>query len=230
MLSERPGPAGERRRRVLGVSTVLVGVAQLAVAGFLITLPGSSPTLDPLTFPQEEGDGRTRGPVAALSPRPIATPRTAASRGPASEHDPTGGPTSGPAVPVPTVPANTVPVPTLPASTVPTNTEPASTGPTSTGPTPAGPERWTASPEEAASPGGSMRPGSEPEAARDGEPVPPRAARRAPREVSVHAPDTPPLVAGGHATRTPAPWRTRMPSGLVDGHPAETGYGYGPRS
>jgi hypothetical protein len=200
VLSERPGPAGERRRRVLGVSTVLLGVVHLAVAGFLITLPGSSPTLDPLTFPQEK-DGRTRGPVAALSPRPNATPYTAATRSPASE--PTGGPASGPATPAPTPPEATA---SRERTTAPANPE-AAVSPT---------------------PGGSGRP--EPEATRDGESVPPRAARRSPREVSVHDPGTPPLVAGRHATRTPAPWRTRKPSGLVEGRPAEIGYGFGPRS
>ncbi|MEV4470823.1 hypothetical protein [Nonomuraea sp. NPDC049504] len=195
MLSERPGPAGARRRRVLGVSALLAGVLQLAVAGVLIGVPGSSPTLDPLTFPYEE-DARGRRPLSALSPRPIATPTSAPSGAPsgapsdgqngaptsAPTGGPTGGPTSGPRIGAITS------APSSPA---------------------------TAGPKPSTRDGGSARPRS-----REGEAVPPRAARTSPREVSVLAPETPPLVAGRRPARTPRPWRTQAPSGLVQGHQA----------
>ncbi|PRX61908.1 hypothetical protein B0I32_114277 [Nonomuraea fuscirosea] len=109
VLTPPPDPAVARRRRrglVLRVSTVLAGVLQLALAGFLITLPGGSTTLDPL--PGSEHDRRpeaVRVPMAAATPRPTVsgvrpsapTPRpTTSSYGVTSRPTPAGSPKTAP--------------------------------------------------------------------------------------------------------------------------------------
>ncbi|MFB4277407.1 MULTISPECIES: hypothetical protein [unclassified Nonomuraea] len=74
------GPAGmrtsqssERRGQALRISTVLAGLLHLVLAGLLIAIPGSSPTLDALPVPEGDKE-RARRPVAALSPRPATSP------------------------------------------------------------------------------------------------------------------------------------------------------------
>ncbi|MEV5894247.1 hypothetical protein [Nonomuraea fuscirosea] len=130
VLTPPPDPAVARRRRrglVLRVSTVLAGVLQLALAGFLITLPGGSTTLDPL--PGSEHDRRpeaVRVPMAAATPRPTSsgvrpsapTPRpTTSSYGGTSRQSPAGSPVT--ASTGPTAPAGADPTTTAdPDSTV----------------------------------------------------------------------------------------------------------------
>ncbi|MEV4173594.1 hypothetical protein [Nonomuraea sp. NPDC049709] len=74
------GPAGmrtsqssERRGQALRISTVLAGLLHLVLAGLLIAIPGSSPTLDALPVPEGDKE-RARRPVAVLSPRPATSP------------------------------------------------------------------------------------------------------------------------------------------------------------
>ncbi|GAA3694412.1 hypothetical protein GCM10022224_069980 [Nonomuraea antimicrobica] len=63
----------DRRGRALRISTVLAGVVHLVLAGILIGIPGSSPTLDPLPVPEQQKQADPR-PGSALSRRAAATP------------------------------------------------------------------------------------------------------------------------------------------------------------
>ncbi|WP_344489685.1 hypothetical protein [Nonomuraea monospora] len=101
--------AEERRRRrglALRVSTLLVGVLNLALAAVLIALPGSSTSFDPLPTPgagaesrgETREDVRTGRPVAATSPR--SAPAPVAPTSPRSAPAPIA-PTTGAAPPSP---------------------------------------------------------------------------------------------------------------------------------
>ncbi len=213
VLTPPPDPAVERRRRrglVLRISTVLAGVLQLALAGFLITLPGGSTTLDPL--PGSERDRRpeaVRVPMAAATPRPAAS--SARPSAPTAPAAPTTRPTSSP------YGWTSRPSPATSPTTVPTGTGPTGTGPTTTADSgsttvsPAGPASTNA--PGASAPPATRRPGP----ARKRGYVPPEPALSpAPRIVSTLAP----LV------RQPRPraTRTTLPGSVPGSASDQTGY------
>ncbi|GAA1673924.1 hypothetical protein GCM10009733_083700 [Nonomuraea maheshkhaliensis] len=205
MLTPPPDPAVERRRRrglVVRISTVLAGVLQLALAGFLITLPGGSTTLDPLP-----GSERDRRPEAVRVPMAAATPRpTPSGARPSAPSAPTARPTSPP------YGWTSRPSPADSPTTIPTGT-----GPTTT----ADSGSKTVSPEGPAStnaPGASAPPATRRHGpARKRGYVPPEPALSpAPRIVSTLAP----LV------RQPGPraTRTTLPDAVPGSASGQTGY------